>query len=169
MTKLTGRPRKAECDNAGKACLHCGKMFFLRDRAFQSLGRFQKRKYCSPTCANMALGAFATSKGIDAEAFWRRTVATVNGCLEWTGRKTAKGYGQVVVARRDVRAHRFAYALVNGPVPAGMMVLHSCDNPSCVNPDHLRVGTAKDNWRNAIERNRLAPGQLRITQRHKVA
>ena len=168
MPKPNGRPYIAEYDNLGKTCLHCGAMFYLRDRPMQSFGKFQKRKYCSVLCANLARGACSVSsmsKGIDADAFWRRTQATASGCLEWTGRKTAKGYGQVVISRRDARAHRIAFTLAKGPIPEGMMVLHSCDNPPCCNPAHLRIGTAADNWADVIARNRRSPNQLSSAQR----
>lgn len=53
-----------------------------------------------------------------------------------------------------MRAHRVAYELTYGPIPAGLNVLHSCDNPPCVRPDHLRVGTQRDNAQDAIKRHR---------------
>lgn len=74
-------------------------------------------------------------------------------CVEWAGYRDADGYGVLVVEGRHWRAHRLAWALANENEPDGL-VLHSCDNPPCVNPAHLRVGTARDN---AIDR----------TQRHR--
>lgn len=161
MTKPTGRPRVAEYDQVGKACPQCGGMFYLRDRPWQSFGKFQKRKFCSVLCADKARGASTTSEGFNHHAFWERTVQASSGCIEWTGRLLPKGYGRLIVNRRSVRAHRVAYEITRGPIPDGMMVLHSCDNPRCVNPDHLRTGTAADNWADVIARNRRSPNQMR--------
>ncbi len=74
-----------------------------------------------------------------------------NGCWVWTG---ARSHGYGTLGARG-KAHRHSYELANGPIPAGLDILHSCDNPPCVNPAHLRAGTAKDNARDAKERGRL--------------
>jgi len=68
-----------------------------------------------------------------------------NGCWLWTGSKNKKGYGQVFYNSKLIKAHRFSYEVFKEPIPKGMHVCHSCDIPSCINPDHLWVGTAKDN------------------------
>lgn len=68
-----------------------------------------------------------------------------NGCWEYTGARVSKGYGRFSIQRKHVYAHRAAYLLMKGQIPEGLLVLHSCDNPSCFNPDHLRVGTQKEN------------------------
>ncbi len=74
-------------------------------------------------------------------------------CWEWTGCKS-KGYGLFQINRRSVRAHRFSYKLYKGDFDENLKILHSCDNPSCVNPDHLRVGTQVENIKDRVERNR---------------
>lgn len=86
-----------------------------------------------------------------------------DGCWEWTGwREPGGGYGRMTVARASgngrvsERAHRISWVLANGPIPDGLSILHSCDNPGCVRPDHLRSGTAADNARDRDERNRHA-------------
>jgi hypothetical protein len=82
-----------------------------------------------------------------------------NGCWEWTAARTAKGYGCFRFGSRgSARAHRVAYELFVGPIPDGLLVCHHCDNPSCVNPDHLYVGTQKQNRQDAVLRNRTARG-----------
>jgi hypothetical protein len=70
---------------------------------------------------------------------------TDTGCWEWIGAKDAHGYGFVNRGNRTWRAHRISYEAYIGPIPDGLHVLHSCDNPSCISPNHLSVGTAKQN------------------------
>ena len=67
------------------------------------------------------------------------------GCWEWTGAKDGRGYGQVNRGNKTLRAHRVSYEAYHGQIPSGMVVRHSCDNPSCINPDHLCHGTVQDN------------------------
>lgn len=66
-------------------------------------------------------------------------------CWEWKGARLPDGYGQFWLDGRIVRAHRFSYEAHYGPIPDGLHVMHACDNPSCVRPDHLRTGTVADN------------------------
>lgn len=82
-------------------------------------------------------------------------------CWEWTGTKMKSGYGRLAVARCVMHlAHRVAWELANRrAVPENLRVLHECDNPSCVNPDHLFVGTAKDNTQDMLRKMRHAHGE----------
>ena len=89
--------------------------------------------------------------------FWRFVQkAGPDECWLWTGGKQGKGYGQFYRAKHQpVGAHRFSWELANGePVPPGRMVMHSCDNPPCVNPAHLSVGTCRDNLRDCAAKGR---------------
>lgn len=81
-------------------------------------------------------------------------------CWPWAGYRTRGGYGAIHVGSRSngtralVYAHRLAYGFATGPIPAGMCVLHTCDNPPCVNPAHLRLGTKADNTADMVAKGR---------------
>lgn len=78
-----------------------------------------------------------------------------DGCWEWTGAKDWDGYGRMRIGgRRSARAHRIAWAIANRSDPGSLFVCHRCDNPSCVRPGHLYLGTALQNNRDKIERGR---------------
>lgn len=82
--------------------------------------------------------------------------ADANGCWNWTEHKDKKGYGRTTDASGEVLAHRLSYMEFIGPIPQGMHILHSCDNPSCINPDHLRPGTNAENHADKMLRGRQA-------------
>ncbi len=77
-------------------------------------------------------------------------------CHEWMGNLSAGGYGfaRHPVTNKIVQSHRLAYEIFNGPIPDGMVVCHSCDNPRCVRREHLSVGTAFDNQRDSVSKRR---------------
>ncbi len=77
-----------------------------------------------------------------------------SGCIEWQGSRSPKGYGRIRHDGETRLAHRVAYALEFGSAPAGLLILHSCDNPPCCNPSHLRAGTPSDNTSDMLERGR---------------
>lgn len=70
-----------------------------------------------------------------------------NGCMEYQGfvHKPPRNYGEMSYRSKNWRTHRLAYHIAKGPIPTGMVVMHVCDNPPCCNPDHLRLGTHKEN------------------------
>ncbi len=78
------------------------------------------------------------------------------GCWLWTAGKTGPGYGQLLLGSKPMLAHRYSYELYVGSIPKGMVVRHKCDTRSCVNPDHLELGTVADNNRDMIDRGRAA-------------
>lgn len=77
-----------------------------------------------------------------------------NGCWEWTAQKDRKGYGKFCIANKKQGAHRVAYQLYVGEIVNGLHVLHHCDNPSCVNPSHLFLGTNADNVHDSVNKGR---------------
>ena len=90
------------------------------------------------------------------QRFWSKVDRNgVNGCWLWKTGKDKDGYGKFNPTKlQHIRAHRFSFWLVNGIIPKGMFVCHSCDNPSCVNPKHLFLGSPKDNTRDMIRKGR---------------
>lgn len=86
-----------------------------------------------------------------------RLVERGPGCWLWKGARQPNGYGRFSAyskARKTQMAHRWAWILANGPIPDGMRVLHRCDNPPCVNPAHLFLGTDSDNMRDCVAKGR---------------
>ncbi len=79
------------------------------------------------------------------------------GCHVWMGNRDNGGYGRMSIGPGVRAAHRIAWELANGPIPEGMLVLHTCDNPACCNPEHLKLGTQGENMRDRIKRGR-GPG-----------
>jgi len=86
---------------------------------------------------------------------------TAAGCWEWNGARFPRGYGALWIGGgRTQRAHRVAYERWVGPIPAGDLVRHRCDNPPCINPAHLMTGSRRDNHHDAIARGRHTRGDL---------
>lgn len=89
--------------------------------------------------------------------FWTR-VDKSGDCWVWQGAKNEHGYGAFYAGRR-YKTHRYAWEVENGPIPEGQNVLHKCDNPPCVRPDHLFLGSMKDNAQDMVRKGRLVvPG-----------
>jgi len=98
--------------------------------------------------------------------FWSKVQKHKNCCWIWTGAKDKYGYGRFKFKEKKWRTHRVAYYLTYKD-PGSLCVLHKCDNPSCVRPDHLFLGTNKDNTQDCIKKGRfnrptkLTPNQVR--------
>ena len=92
-----------------------------------------------------------------AERFWPK-VDTSGDCWLWRASVDRHGYGRISMGGRGAgytRAHRASWMIHHGPIPKGLMVLHSCDTPGCVNPAHLFLGTQRDNMDDALRKGRL--------------
>lgn len=87
-------------------------------------------------------------------------------CWEWCGKADGHGYGVFVVMNRQLRAHRYAWEITFGPIPAGLNVCHHCDNPPCIRPEHLFVGTQVDNMQDAKAKGRMSMPPRRTGDAH---
>lgn len=113
-----------------------------------------RKKYCSLKCYNSQRAPSFE------ERFWAQVDKTAT-CWNWTGRKTRFGYGRLragVKNRGQVVGHRASWQIHFGAIPDGKWVLHTCDNPACVNPSHLYLGTCQDNIADRHNRKRDASG-----------
>ena len=92
--------------------------------------------------------------------FWGFVPMREDGkCWLWHGSRQSDGYGYFRVGSKVHKAHRISFEMINGTIPEGMLALHSCDNPSCVNPAHLRIGTYKENAEDRNAKERQARGE----------
>lgn len=89
----------------------------------------------------------------------KSTVDARSGCILWTGAVAKGGYGNIGYGGRTHAAHRLAWELKNGPIPAGMSVCHRCDVRACINTDHMFLGTAADNSKDRVTKGRQARGE----------
>ncbi len=114
----------------------------------------RNKKFGSPAAVSCHSGSF---RGLSAEERFAKSVVKTDGCWLWKASKDKNGYG---IFRGELagvmftRAHRFSYALHTGDLLVNMHALHTCDNPSCVNPDHLFSGTNADNMRDKVQKGR---------------
>lgn len=138
-----------EYPGEGAPCAVCGKPYKPLRQAMCRTHYRRIRKHGHPHLTR-ALGVG------DDDALringWR--VAPVTNCWEWSGHLGQDGYGKLTRNRQTVRAHRLAYETWVGPIPEGHVVRHKCDNPPCINPDHLETGTPADNTRDMYDRGR---------------
>ncbi len=121
-----------------------------RDRT----GEWAKRK------AKLAVKNPRPPKPPKSQVFWSKVEKSDGSCWLWAGGRDKKGYGHF----DGTKAHRWAWATTRGPIPDGMHVLHKCDVPACVNPDHLFLGTNLDNIADRNAKGRTARGE-----RHRAA
>lgn len=100
--------------------------------------------------------------------FFLARVKKTRGCWIWTSSKNSAGYGEIKSRGRDrIQAHRFSFQHFVGEIPKGMFVCHRCDTPLCVKPKHLFLGTAQDNWLDAIKKGRAKTMQFTKEQQSR--
>jgi hypothetical protein len=124
-------------------CRQCGAPFLTSEHAIKQGKGF----YCCHPC-------YGRSKSTPPEPRFWAMVEKTETCWNWTGALGA-GYGQIKVGHRMIGAHRYSWELHHGDIPKGLWVLHRCDNPRCVRPDHLFLGTNSDNILDAHAKGRV--------------
>jgi hypothetical protein len=134
-----------------KPCAACGAQ--LERGETESASTYRARKFCDQQCMGRSFSERAITRR--PERFWVHVqkVENEDACWEWTSRRDYKGYGRWL---RGTLAHRASFEFENGPIPKGLEVCHRCDNPLCVRPSHLFLGTHADNIRDMIAKGRAA-------------
>lgn len=95
----------------------------------------------------------------DIERFWAKVEKSPDGCWMWTGTKNADGYGIIFIDKKRYLTHRLSWEIHFGEIPVGLFICHHCDIPGCARPDHLFLGTKKDNKQDAMKKGRHARGE----------
>ncbi len=116
----------------------------------------KKRKKCV-ICENFFLPVNGNVRICSVECGFQSMFVEGNkvSCWEWKGRKLNSGYGSFSAGGEGRLAHRYAYERTCGGIPMGMEVCHTCDNPTCVNPNHLFIGSRKDNMQDCLKKGRM--------------
>jgi hypothetical protein len=153
--------------NRSKNCFTCGNVFF--EKKSDSNSQWGKRKYCSPLCNSKS-----PSKVTSIFERLKRFQVIKDGCWGWIGNTDGKGYGTLSNRKGNgfspEKAHRVSYEKFYGEIPKGMNVCHACDNPVCTNPQHLWIGTQKENMQDCGAKGRVSKISIKnLTFNHKRA
>ncbi len=129
-------------------CIGCDKDYKISLQHFNTNKRRNSKSFwCSKKC-----------KKSSPKRFWNKVdIKGKNDCWFWKGAKNNKGYGRIMLNGKSEGTHRVAWFITNGEIPKNKpLVCHKCDNPSCVNPKHLFVGTNSDNMKDSFKKGRNA-------------
>lgn len=128
-------------------CMQCKQEYLARHDLLEK----GLRKFCGRPCYNESIKLDPMIR------FWKKVDKTTS-CWNWVGFINKKGYGSIWYNGENMRVHRFSYFIHFGEIPKDLNVCHSCDNPKCVNPKHLFIGTTQDNVDDKIKKGRGANG-----------
>lgn len=148
------RRRPRVCNWPVRSCETCGKVFQPKPVEVRRRGG----KFCSRECYRQSMRI-----PVDRQFLDRLDTEAGGDCILWVGNQNVNGYG--LLASQDCRrkrlmlAHRFAFEMAHGKIPAGMQVLHRCDVPRCVNPLHLFLGNHADNHADKVAKGRQQKGE----------
>ena len=144
MTSIKKSCKEHECFNNADALGWCKKHY----KNFRRHGNPYPTQIRSRTGSTIKEKLLAKSK-----------INVDTGCIEWLGSKSAGGYGKLTVNNKTISAHRTAFEDYYGTNIVGKVIMHNCDNPSCINPIHLKIGTVKDNIEDKVLKGRQLRGE----------
>ena len=156
---------------ACKNCENCNKPFMFK--AY----KINRARFCSRKCLGFVVSTEVQRRireDYEKETFEetlmkmklsydKYVVKNESGCWDWSGNKRGLGYGSFMFRKKQIAAHRYSYMLHNlKSIPGSMIIMHTCDNPSCSNPIHLKLGTVLDNNRDMIKKGRNPMSKLSV-------